>query len=50
MNNVNTLVQTIILAVIIAAAVAFLAVRIVKALRGKGGCACGCENCKLKKS
>ena len=39
------MVQTVIALVIVAAAVVMAVVRIVRTMRGKGGCGCGCDHC-----
>ena len=50
MTDVNNTVQTVILIALIVAAAVFVTVRIIKAIRGKSGCGCGCDKCAGKKT
>lgn len=43
------MVQTIIALVIVGAAVGFAVRRLMRTLRNKKGCSCGCSNCPMKK-
>lgn len=41
------MIQGILVAVILAVAVFFVVRGVVRTLKGKGGCSCGCENCPM---
>lgn len=42
------MIQTIIVAIILAAAAVFVVRGIMRTVKGKGGCGCGCDNCPMK--
>ena len=42
------MIQTVIVILLVAAAVGYALYRLVRTLRGKGGCAGGCDGCPMK--